>query len=349
MVPSAVYATFLDEARSRVAKAITVETKWTGPSIGPNASHQKSIIFIASDLRNGGVNGVAKGVSEAIGHLDWNLRFLDGAGSETRQGAVIRKAIGFMPDGIVLGGIDAQRHSGILQAAKTLGITVIGWHSLNEARGDESLGVFTNITTDTMEVAEVAALLSIVEANGEARVVIFTDPNYSIALSKADRMAKTIAACVDCELVSLEHVPLDKTALLMPPVVGRLLKEHPGITHFLTINDLYIDFSTPSIEAANLDMDKTPVSVSAGDGSSAAYKRIREGKYQRATVAEPLLMHGWQIVDEFNRAFHHQQPSGYSAPVHLVTDENIDQVVNRSGIYDPKNGYRESYLDMWNR
>ena len=349
VLPLSVQAAFLNEAQARVAEAIEVESQWSGPTKGPAAGLGKNIIFIASDLRNGGVNGVAKGVSEAIGHLDWNLRFLDGAGSETRQGAAIRKAIGFLPDGIVLGGIDAKRHSKILQAAKELGITVIGWHALPDAKGDEELGVFTNITTDIREVAEIAALLSVVEANGYARVVIFTDPNYTIALSKSDRMAEVIRECLHCELISIEHVPLDKTAEQMPQVVGRLLKEHKDITHFLTINDLYIDFAIPSIESEKFDHGTAPISLSAGDGSSAAFQRIREGVYQGATVAEPLLLHGWQIVDEFNRAFLLQKPSGYSAAVHLVTDANIDQVVNSAGIYDPPNEYRESYLDMWKK
>ena len=34
-----------------------------------------------------------------------------------------------------------------------------------------------------------------------------------------------------------------------------------------------------------------------------AFQRIREKQYQVATVAEPLHLHGWQTIDELNRAF----------------------------------------------
>jgi hypothetical protein len=45
-----------------------------------------------------------------------------------------------------------------------------------------------------------------------------------------------------------------------------------------------------------------PALISAGDGSVAAFNRVRSGDYQIATVAEPLHAAGWQLVDELNRA-----------------------------------------------
>ena len=39
-----------------------------------------------------------------------------------------------------------------------------------------------------------------------------------------------------------------------------------------------------------------------GDGSESAYQRIRSGQYQAVTVAEPLNLQGWQLIDEMNRA-----------------------------------------------
>ena len=46
--------------------------------------------------------------------------------------------------------------------------------------------------------------------------------------------------------------------------------------------------------------------------------RIRAGTYQTGTVAEPLNMQGWQVVDELNRLMAGQPVSGFVAPVHLV-------------------------------
>lgn len=341
---------FLAYAREKVAKAVASDLNWDGPTDGPKMVHEKNIIFIASDLRNGGVYGVAKGMSQAISNLDWHLRFIDGLGSEVRQGAALRKAIGFEPDAIVLGGIDAQRHRETLKLAESLGIVVIGWHATEQAGGNEELGLYMNITTDPIDVAEVAALLAIVNSNGNVNAVVFTDPNYEIATIKANVMADTIKRCQTCNLLEVQPLPLDKIAEEMPETFEYLWDKHEEqITHILAINDLYIDYAIPSLES-NIEKGKpVPDNISAGDGSKAAYKRIDQDYFQLATVPEPLYLQGWQTVDELNRAFHGMPPSGYSAPVHLVTPENVAELINQedTGIYDPQNGYRDAYLKIW--
>lgn len=338
--------TFLDYAKAKVQKAVSSNTTWDGPTNGPQAVYEKSIIFVASDLRNGGVYGVGKGMSEANSHLDWHLRFLDGVGSEVRQGAAIRKAIGFEPDAIVLGGIDAVRHRDVLKLAQNLGIIVIGWHATELAGGNDDIGLYMNITTDPLDVAEIAALLAIANSEGKANTLIFTDSNYKIATIKSDTMANTIQRCEDCELLEVNDLPLDKISELMPKTMESLWNKYDRkITHILAINDLYIDYAIPSLES----LDHVPSNISAGDGSKAAYKRINNDDFQLATVPEPLYLQGWQIIDELNRAFNGLKPSGYSAPVHLVTPDNVDELVSQqaSGIYDPRNGYREAYLKIW--
>lgn len=341
---------FFTYAKDKVTLAIASDQAWDGPSSGPKIVHDRNIIFVASDLRNGGVYGVAKGMSEAISHLDWHLRFIDGLGSEVRQGAAIRKAIGFEPDAIVLGGIDAHRHKDILKLAESLGITVIGWHATELAGGNPDIGLFMNITTDPLAVAEVAALLAIVNSNGLVNALVFTDPNYKIATIKSDAMVAAIERCETCKVLELKALPLDKIAEQMPAVLDQLWEKHGDeITHILAINDLYIDYAIPSLESILEENKPIPQNISAGDGSKAAYKRIDSDFFQLATVPEPLYLQGWQIIDELNRAFHNMPPSGYSAPVHLVTPDNVAELISQkdTGIYDPQNGYRKAYLSIW--
>ena len=341
---------FFQYAEEKVMRAVSNQRTWNGPTQGPAVRHEKNVIFVASDLRNGGVYGVGKGISEAISNINWHLRFIDGLGSEVRQGAAIRKAIGFEPDAIVLGGIDAVRHKTILKQAEDLGIVVIGWHATELVGGNPEIGLYTNITTDPLDVAEVAALLAIVNSNGRARTVVFTDPNYEIAMIKANAMVNTIKRCSTCDVLELNYLPLDKIAEQMPATLKNLDEKYgEKVTHLLAINDLYIDYAIPSLESNLEEYRLIPQNISAGDGSKAAYKRINSGQFQLATVPEPLYLQGWQIVDELNRAFNHMPPSGYSAPVHLVTPDNVEELISQSdkGIYDPKNGYREAYLKIW--
>jgi len=39
--------------------------------------------------------------------------------------------------------------------------------------------------------------------------------------------------------------------------------------------------------------------------------------------------------------------SGFVAPVHLVSGENIASDGGSRFVYDPDNGYRDSYLRIW--
>lgn len=332
----------------RVQNAIEVDSLWQGPVHGPAIAPKKHLVFVASDLRNDGVNSVVKGMTESMEGLDWNLYLLDGKGSKLRQSAALNRAIMLKPDGIVLGGIDAKFHEDTIKTAQHFGIKVIGWHAANEAGPNPELGLYTNITTDAEEVGDIAALFAIVNSGYKAQVVIFTDSNYSIAMQKANRMASRIQACSDCRLLAIEDIPLDNIAAEMPTAIAKLLNQFPNqITHFLVINDLYIDFAVPSLTASGIAAEDLPKSISAGDGSHEAYRRIRSGKHQLATVPEPLFMQGWQIIDEFNRAFQGESHSGFLAPVHLITRNNLENIVLNVGVYDPDNDYRMAYRKIW--
>ena len=92
-----------------------------------------------------------------------------------------------------------------------------------------------------------------------------------------------------------------------------------------------------------------PMNISAGDGSPSALLRIKYGSYQQATVPEPLVLHGWQLVDELNRVMNKMPPSNYKVPLKILTIENIESHYNTLNLFDPKNGYREAYRKIWKR
>ncbi len=58
-------------------------------------------------------------------------------------------------------------------------------------------------------------------------------------------------------------------------------------------------------------------------------------------------LHGWQTIDEMNRAFAGEAPSGYVAPPHLFVSANIDKDGGDKNIFDPGNGYRDQYKKIW--
>ncbi len=134
----------------------------------------------------------------------------------------------------------------------------------------------------------------------------------------------------------------------MPQLTTSLMQRYGDKwTYSLAINDLYYDFMGPLSAPPARHRDGPPHNISGGDGSESAYQRIRTGQFQVATVPEPLTMQGWQLVDELNRAFAGEQPSGYFAPVHLVVKDNVAFDGGDKNIYDPDNGYRDAYRKIW--
>ena len=58
-------------AKARIAAATQRAGAWDGPTTGPTAAPNKTIVYVAGDLRNGGTSGVADGVKEATAAIGW--------------------------------------------------------------------------------------------------------------------------------------------------------------------------------------------------------------------------------------------------------------------------------------
>ena len=338
----------VSDAKAYVEQVAKPNPPWDGPTSGPKAMPGKTLIYVSTDQRNGGARGVGEAVAEAAGKVGWTVGALDGQGSVSARTSALSQAIASKPDAIVLGGIDATEQAAAIQEAAKQGITLIGWHSYAHAGPHETLPIFTNITTDALEVAKAAASYAVADSDGKAGAVVFTDSTYEIAIAKSDAMAKIIKACSGCKLLEVVDTPLADASSRMPQLTTSLLQRYGDQWSYgLSINDLTFDFMAPSLSSAGIDGDGYPRNISAGDGSDAAFQRIETEQYQVGTVAEPLRLQGWQIVDEANRAFAGQKDSGYVAPAHLFTPANVDKDGGPKGIYDPANGYTDAYLKIW--
>ena len=132
----------------------------------------------------------------------------------------------------------------------------------------------------------------------------------------------------------------------MPWLISTLLQANGDkLTSLLAINGNYFGGAQQALRDAGKDPAGPPKSVAAGDGDSAEFQRIRNVDYQAATVAEPLLLQGWQLVDEINRALAGQDPSGFVAAPGLVTKDNVPS----GDLFDPASGYRDVYKKVWGK
>ncbi len=156
--------------------------------------------------------------------------------------------------------------------------------------------LFSNITTSVEDVAKISADWIIAESNGNAGVVVFTDDSIPFAMNKSELIKNELA------------------------------------TYSVAINDLSFADAAPALRAAGKQGNAAPFNIGSGDGDPSAFQHINSGQFQAATDPEPLSEQGWQIVDEFNRAFSGNSATGYAAPVHITTAENSSGALGRRGV-----------------
>jgi ribose transport system substrate-binding protein len=337
--------TVLTDALKRVTASLEGKAGFTPPGQGPTAQQRGgTIAYIASDMTNGGITTVAKAVQEAAAAIGWRVTVFDGKATEQGRSDALNQAIATRPIGIVLGGFNATEQPFLIKQAVDLGIPVVGWHAASEPGPIPGMDVFTNVTTDPLQVAWLAAAFAVVDSQGKAEAVIFTDSQYQVAVHKAQAMQDYLKLCSGCQVLSYEDSPIATVDTRLPSLVSGLLQRHGNkLTYLLAINGKYYGAAKPALQNAGKPAAGPPKQIAAGDGDAAEFQRIRTGDYQTATIAEPLTLQGWQLVDELNRALAGQKPSGFVPSPGLITRQNVPS----GNVFDPSSAYREIYRQVW--
>ncbi|MFF4401089.1 substrate-binding domain-containing protein [Streptomyces sp. NPDC001480] len=330
-------------AQAAVGRAERTDIPWNGPTTGPSAVSGKTIVFVAQTMTNPGVAGAADGVREAARVIGWNVRVIDGQGTPAGIRAAMSEALTLRPSGIVLGGFDPGSTAPQTARANAQRIPLIGWHAVAAPGPSRRPELFTNVTTRVEDVAGISAQWVIATSRGRAGVVLITDASIPFAKDKSDLIRKDLATCRGVRLLAYENIPIPDASSRTPREISSLLSRFGSRwTHSVAINDLYFADAAPAFRAAGRKGSGPPFNIGAGDGDPSAFQRINSGQYQAATVPEPLSLQGWQIVDEFNRAFSGRPASGYVAPVHITTAGNSGGATS----WDPS-GYRDAYRKIW--
>jgi ribose transport system substrate-binding protein len=313
---------------------------WDGPTNGPLATPGKTVAFVASDFKNGGVVSTFWAFKSAIDAIGWKNSRFDGNGDIPTLKKVFSDALASHPDAIVLGGFQPDDVSDQIEIAQKRNIVLVGWHAA--ANPGPTKDLFVNVATNSATVAKTAAQFVIKQSRGRAGVIIFNDSRFAVANTKTAVMKNEIAAAKGCKVLEVVDMAISRAASEIPDAVKLLnAKYGKSWTHSLAINDVYFDnMNIPLISIGRRDI----INVSAGDGSSSAINRIIGGRSQQAaTIAEPLGAQGWQLVDELNRAFAKAKPSGYVSKPLLITSDTMDKLSPTKS----EAPYQKAYIAIW--
>ena len=109
-------------AQKDVHAQLTSNAGYEGPASGPMARRNQLMVFVAADITNGGIAGVAQGAAQATQALRWSLQILDGQASVRGRSLAMKQALAMKPDGIILGGFDATEQREAMKRARADGV-----------------------------------------------------------------------------------------------------------------------------------------------------------------------------------------------------------------------------------
>jgi ribose transport system substrate-binding protein len=338
-------ALFLGKATAKVAHAMAFKNLWDGPTAGPKLAQNKFVAFVGADLSDPSEQKLANAFKEVAASIGWNVMLLDCYGVPSRQPESFVRAMALKPAAIIIAGADAKSNAKQISAAAEKKIPIIGWNAA-PVQGPAD-GLFTNIGTAAKDAGQLAAMIGVVESKAKAGFVVLADTSSTYMAVKSAGIIDTVKQCQTCTLLSTEQVSAgDKPEQLIQRIVGLQKQYGSRLTYVLATNDRMFDFL--ALPAASIIDTKTGF-ISAGFGSTAAYTRIRSQKGQLGTVAEPLTLQAWQMIDEINRALAGEKPSGFAVDPYVVTLQNISYHGGQNNAFEPSDGYQDAYKRIWGR
>jgi ribose transport system substrate-binding protein len=330
---------------SDVKAAEATTTPWVGPKSSPKPAKGILVVDVSQTEANTGNDGAANGLAQAANLMGWHYKEINGGGSLSGMVQAIDQAIALKPQAIALESVPTTGTTPELEKAAKQGIALIGWHVATNPGKIKGTPLYWNVSTAPFAIAEISAEYAIVQSCGKAHAVELTTMNYPIDQRKnagfdaAFRQSKTSS-------IRIDNYSFGTRATLTGPAVSAVAAKTHTVNWFLTINDSYYTYAIPSLKSAGIKPNQIHLD-SAGDGSPAAFQRIRQGDYQTITVPEPLREQGWIMATGINRALHHLQPFNFVTKPHLTVKSDVNADGGSKNVYTPPNTYQKHYKELW--
>jgi ribose transport system substrate-binding protein len=325
------------------------QTEWYGPTEGPTPEPGAKVVWIPTSADNALSVNWGNEIGKVSDLLGWEYTTIDGKGTAQGWTDAMTQAIALGPD-VIMYSADANTLATKNQEAIDEGVTVIGIHGTALPGPDESVGLFSNITSDPRDIGAAMADYLMARSCGTARSVVLFDSVYQIAEFKGQAMRDRLEQCEGCEVLDYVDSPLSELATRQPQLCTNWAVEYGTDWSAMTVYDDIWNFCTPSLEDAGLSSED--VALIASDGTEAGYARIRDGQFQVATVPEPAELQAYMAIDDAVRAIAGEPPAGWDQPVFIhfndgIHGNNLAIEGGDQGQFFPSVDYKAEYLKLW--
>ena len=107
--------------KADIARSVGPQTTWDGPTTGPKAAKDKSVVYVSLTQNSSGNADSARGAEEAAKVLGWKFTLMDGKGTATGGADALAQAIALKPDAIILGSVSIENNKTLIQQAHDAG------------------------------------------------------------------------------------------------------------------------------------------------------------------------------------------------------------------------------------
>jgi ribose transport system substrate-binding protein len=329
----------LKEFQDAATAAEAPVSDFPGPNEGPSPVPKGKKLFIITCSSQGvGCVKLSDGIEEAAKVLGWTTTVIDGKGNPQVWNGAIRTAITSKADAIAIVAVPPALVGDGLKRAKAAGIPVISGFN---PQSTQDSGVQAFVTPDHTAQGKAMADWIISDSGGKAKVVLVREDAFPEIKERQDGVAAELAKCSGCKIVATPQSELASLSNRFPGVITSTLQAHPDAEYIVTPYDAASIFAGQAIRTAG---KSGQVKITGFEGDPSAIAAIKKGE-QAATIADPTLFMGWQVVNETVRAFANEKPTNILNRWRLFTKDNIGEV--KTDVYEPEYDYRAKFTALW--
>ena len=271
--------------------------------------------------------------------LGWTTTLVDGQSDPNAMADGVQRAVREQADGVVLVYINSQQIPAAVTAARQANIPVVSILSGNEP---SETGVSDDIggTDETHALGSAQGNYVVAKSEGQAKVILFVDPSFTLNQAIADGFKEALAACTGCSIV-------EEVTFTGADVVTKL----PQLASTAATRSADVDWAVAPYDAAATsisqgfrDAGKPDIKLVGTGGNLPNLKEIGDGGTEVASVGQALEWTAFTAMDNVARLIAGEDVVPLSVPLKILDASNLPPAGTAwTGDFD----FAAMYTELW--
>ncbi len=339
---------FTSKVEAAVAAMQNAPTK-PPPSEGPKAVAGKTIAFVTITESDPSALQVLRGGQQAVEAIGWKQNTYNANGNQSDANRFMQQAVTTRPDAIVTIGLSRSQMGSGLAAAHAAGIPVGCLACFDESQPD-GLGVYATVEPARslfVQMGYAPAAFAYLKTKGNPQFITFNDPTVTNLAARKEGFDSFVAECkkagADCNVAAESNFQVANVTTTLAGQAAAFAQANPSFNTVWASFDSAANYVTNGLRQAGKATGSSFMVSANGDPLN--LNVIKQGGYQKMTIAVAGYWAGWAMVDNLNRIFAGQPAVEQNVPLRLFDQDNIADAADWDGDID----FRSAYKEVWGR